>query len=76
MSEFICVEINTEKCTGIEACGRCVRVCPVNIMAINGNIPVVDKKNEDECTLCNLCLEQCDADAIVIHKIYEQSSDT
>jgi NAD-dependent dihydropyrimidine dehydrogenase PreA subunit len=26
--------------------------------------------NEDECILCDLCLQRCPTDAIAIHKLY------
>jgi Na+-translocating ferredoxin:NAD+ oxidoreductase RNF subunit RnfB len=26
--------------------------------------------HEDECTLCDLCLQRCPTDAIAIHKLY------
>jgi len=72
MSEFIKVEINFVKCLKIDACGRCVNVCPVNIFGIEGNSPAVIYENEDECILCNLCIEACDPGAITIRKLYEE----
>ena len=72
MSEFIRVEINMEICIGINKCGKCVRVCPVNIFEAEGEEPVIVEQNQDECTLCNLCLEECTPDAIAIVKLYEQ----
>lgn len=71
MSIFIKVEINTDGCEGIKACGKCVQVCPVNIFEKKDNSPRVVEKNEDECTLCNLCIEACKPGVITIHKLYE-----
>lgn len=71
MSEFINVEIHMNKCVGITKCGQCVRVCPVNIFEAKGDQPCVVEQNEDECTLCNLCLAECTPNAIDIHKLYE-----
>ena len=71
MSEFIKLEIDLNKCTGIKECGECLRVCPVNIFTPNGDYPMAVESNEDECTLCDLCLQGCKADAITIHKLYE-----
>ena len=72
MSEFIKIEIDIDRCSGIEKCGDCVLVCPVNIFTENGDYPLTVKDNEDECTLCNLCLQGCKVDAITIHKLYEE----
>ena len=71
MSEFIQVVITEEKCTGISACGKCVQVCPVNIFAAEEDRPLVIEENQDECTLCDLCLEECTPDAVVLRKLYE-----
>ena len=71
MSEFIKLEIDLYKCTGIKECGECIRVCPVNIFTPNGDYPIPVESNEDECTLCDLCLQGCKTDAITIHKLYE-----
>ena len=72
MSEFIRVEIDTKSCIGINKCGKCVRVCPVNIFEAKGEGPVIVEQNQDECTLCHLCLEECAPDAIAIVKLYEE----
>lgn len=72
MSEFIIVEINSSSCEGIEECGQCLKVCPVNIFREGENGPSVIKENQDECTLCDLCIEACAPDAIKIRKLYEE----
>ena len=51
MSEFIRVEINMESCIGISKCGKCVKVCPVNIFMAENEKPVIVEQNQDECTL-------------------------
>jgi len=71
MSEFIQVVITEAKCPGISACGKCVQVCPVNIFRAQGDRPLIVEDNQDECTLCDLCLEECTPDAIVLRKLYE-----
>jgi ferredoxin len=71
MGDFIEVEIDYEKCQGIKECGGCVRCCSVKIFSEAGERPVVVKENEDECTLCDLCLEACHPKAITIRKRYE-----
>ena len=73
MGVFIDVEIDFKKCAGIEDCGKCIRVCPVNIFKKNGAMPVSIEKNEDECTLCDLCIDACGFGAITVHKLYEST---
>lgn len=71
MSEFIKVEIDQSKCLGVEACGGCLRVCPVNIFHQKNDEPMIIEENEDECTLCDLCIEACGPNAVFIRKLYE-----
>ncbi len=72
MGEFIKVEIDLAKFAGEEETANWVQVCPVNIFAIEANQPVVVKENEDECTLCMLCVEAFPTGAVTIHRLYEQ----
>jgi ferredoxin len=72
MGEFIRLDIDFDRCLGIEQCGKCIQVCPVSIFTSNDDYPKQAEANEDECTLCNLCLKGCEVDAITIHKLYEQ----
>jgi ferredoxin len=72
MSLFIRLEIDPTMCLGIEKCGKCIQVCPVNIFSPHGDYPKAVEDNEDECTFCYLCLQACEADAITIHKLYEE----
>jgi len=71
MGEFIKVDVVLGSCLGIEECGECVKVCPLNIFEVEGNRPFVVESNEDECTLCDLCIQVCKNGAINIHKLYE-----
>ena len=71
MSEFIKVEIDQTLCSGIEACGECVKVCPVNVFEGGGDRPAIVEENEDECTLCDLCRQACGTHAVTIRKLYE-----
>jgi len=71
MGEFISIDIDMEKCTGITGCGSCVSVCPVNIFRAEGQEPAVIRENEDECILCSQCLDDCSPDAIRVRKLYE-----
>ena len=71
MGEFITVSIKESICLGLDACGSCISKCPVNIFVQAEALPTIDDENEDECTLCNLCLDVCAPDCIVINKEYE-----
>ena len=70
-SEFIRVDVDLNACAGLAKCGGCVRVCPVGIFHRNGDQPAVIDKNQDECILCELCLQACTPGAIAIRKLYE-----
>ena len=71
MSLFIKLEIDQEKCLGLAKCGKCVKVCPVQIFSEDGDRPMTVEDNEDECTLCDLCIANCDPAAITVLKRYE-----
>jgi len=72
MGVFIRVEIEWGECVGIAQCGECVQVCPVNIFEKQDDLPIGIGDNEDECTLCDLCLKACTPGAITIKKLYEE----
>lgn len=71
MGMFIHVEIHDDRCTGSE-CGQCMPVCPVVIFIASDGHIAVDAGQEDECTLCDLCLQVCPEDAITIHRLYRE----
>lgn len=73
MSElFIKLNIDRGKCLSSDGCTTCVKVCPVAVFkkAADQNQVEVNEANEDECTLCNLCLENCPVQAITLQKLY------
>jgi len=71
MSEFIRVQIDRDRCIGVKDCGECVAVCPVTIFRAKDSQPLIVSENEDECTLCELCLRVCEPNAITLQKLYE-----
>ena len=71
MGEFIRVEIDLSKCMDLSDLDNWVQVCPVNIFKAEDGRPAVVEENEDECTLCMLCIEAFPPDALTIHKLYE-----
>ena len=61
------VEVDKERCDG---CAECVKSCFKHVFEIRDEKAVV--VNEMECTLCNLCVEACDLDAIRV--TYDENS--
>ena len=73
MSEiFIKLIINEKKCISHKGCSTCANVCPVGVFKQTEDKTgvIVNEANEDECTLCDLCLEQCPTQAITLQKLY------
>ena len=53
-------------------CRLCQEVCPVDIFAFKDGKMVVVEESQDECTLCDLCLQACQPyEAIRIVRLYE-----
>ena len=51
-------KINTEECTGCEAC---VDACPAEAISMQNNVAVI---NAEECTECGACIDECPTEAI------------
>ena len=49
-------------------------VCPVDIYAVEDGRLLVRPEEEDECTLCELCLKAAPAQAIRIYKAYSDET--
>jgi NAD-dependent dihydropyrimidine dehydrogenase PreA subunit len=47
-----------------------VALCPVDIFAIEGDHFISRPDQEDECTLCELCLRAAPPGGIIIYKLY------
>lgn len=56
------VTFNHTSCTG---CGKCAEVCPMGIIMIEDRKAV--SNHELDCTLCNLCVDNCRQQAITLH---------
>jgi ferredoxin len=70
MSVFIQVLLDNSQISS--ALGQqLVAVCPVNIFASNGAAIHVVQENQDECTLCELCLRLAPRGAVTINKLYK-----
>jgi NAD-dependent dihydropyrimidine dehydrogenase PreA subunit len=73
MSIFIHVQIDSDKLTP-EISRELVQLCPVDIFKLDGDQLAIIPENEDECTLCELCLIHAPADAIRIQKLYKNET--
>jgi NAD-dependent dihydropyrimidine dehydrogenase PreA subunit len=49
-----------------------VTACPVDIFELQNGHLVARPDVEDECTLCELCLNLAPAGALTIHKLYKE----
>jgi pyruvate formate lyase activating enzyme len=45
-------------------CGKCVKVCPVEAIAMPNSFPQIDR---EKCTLCGKCVEVCTLEALKIY---------
>ena len=72
MSMFIRVEVDPEAAADAELAKKLVAVCPVNIFDLDadGKVVVVPE-NEDECVLCDLCVQAAPPGRVRIVKLYE-----
>jgi formate hydrogenlyase subunit 6/NADH:ubiquinone oxidoreductase subunit I len=51
--------LDETRCTG---CGDCVRICPVDCLAMSGPLPWLPRPGD--CIACALCVTLCPADAL------------
>ena len=71
-SMFIRVEIDAKTAADRELAKKLAEVCPVNIFAQapDGTATVIEE-NEDECVLCELCLQAAPEGMVRVIKLYE-----
>ncbi len=71
MGVFIAVQLDDALCHAQNGhCLECVSICPVDIFAeTDGRLAVVAER-EDECILCELCLDAAPPGAIRILRRY------
>ena len=71
-SMFIRVEVGPQAAADRELAKRLVDVCPVNIFDLDDDgKAVVVQENEDECVLCDLCVQAAPPGQVRIVKLYE-----
>jgi NAD-dependent dihydropyrimidine dehydrogenase PreA subunit len=68
---FINLRVDASLCAREPLCQECASSCPVDIFARpQGKTAHVVADNEDECILCNLCLDRCPVDAVSLVRLY------
>ena len=72
MPMFVHLEIDADAAADRELAKQLVEVCPVNIFeqAPDGSARVVEE-NEDECVLCDLCVQAAPRGKVRVIKLYE-----
>jgi len=70
MGMFIDVRVNQAECQASTGCRLCLEVCPVDAFLLSDERVGTVYDNEDECTLCGLCVDQCPSACIVVNKLY------
>lgn len=72
MGLFIDLDIKRDSCLGIKECGECIPICPVDVFEDAKDTLQTVYDNEDECTLCDMCIQKCPVDALTIIKHYDK----
>jgi len=71
MGMFVSLEIDEKLCEARQAgCQRCVDICPVDAFKLENGKIITVFDNEDECTFCNMCVEECPRAAVKVVKLY------
>jgi len=72
MSMFVHLEVDPDAAADAELAKKLVEVCPVNIFEqdASGRCIVVEE-HEDECVLCDLCVQAAPAGKVRVIKLYE-----
>lgn len=55
--------VNTEKCVG---CGKCVMVCPCDVIRMDPATKKAVAKYPQDCMCCAECEDECPMDAIYV----------
>ena len=72
MPMFVHLEVDPDAAADRELAKKLVEVCPVNIFELDRDgKAVVVEENEDECVLCDLCVQAAPAGQVHVLKLYE-----
>ena len=70
-SMFVNLEVDADLCAQEPDCRECVQSCPVDIFVRSeGETARVLGGSEDECILCDQCVERCPVAAVTLSKLY------
>ena len=69
MGMFIQIDIDQTKLTSGQV-ETLTNICPVDIFFVDGHTIRTDSDQEDECILCELCLENSPTGTVQINKSY------
>jgi ferredoxin-like protein FixX len=70
LGTFIEISVN-DRDYAPELRNKLAAVCPVDIYAVENGRIAVRPEQEDECTLCELCLDVAPAGTLIIRKTYK-----
>ena len=72
MSMFVHLEVDADVAADKDLAAKLVEVCPVNIFEQDADgTCVVVEENEDECVLCDLCVQAAPDGKVRVIKLYE-----
>ena len=72
MPMFVHLEIDADAAADTELAKKLVEVCPVNIFELDASGKcIVVEENEDECVLCDLCVQAAPEGKVRVIKLYE-----
>lgn len=72
MPMFVHLEIDSDAAADAELAKKLAEICPVNIFEQDAQgKAVVVEENEDECVLCDLCVQADPSGRVRVVKLYE-----
>ena len=72
MPMFVHVEIDPDAAADKELAKKLAEVCPVNIFGVApGGTSIIIEENEDECVLCDLCVQAAPPGNVRVIMLYE-----
>ena len=72
MGLFVQVKIDQSKFSTRQARELCARVCPVDALKATEEALQIDGENEDECILCDLCIQNAPQGAVKVVRTYQE----
>lgn len=73
MGVFITIEVDQDQIE-VETARQITALCPVDIFVVERGRLTIQPEQEDECTLCELCLDAAPAGALTINKRYKNET--